>query len=168
MNNEQRTLVFTETGQPELTYAELERLCELPAKQRADAIARRALDIIAVLAEQVMGARLYGDWWLFDDPATVQFPKRLGCSTGSGQMRDPDRDYTPLRNLNQAVAAMDKMIARGWGFVPKWNGLDFSAVDAFHYEKRLHVRALYWGDQPERHAAALALTVALAALLEKE
>lgn len=153
MNNEQRTLVFTETGQPELTYAELERLCELPAKQRADAIARRAPEIVRVIGEDVMCWRNGvdgGSWFEGEDVMFV-----MG-------------NFDPLRNLNQAVAAMDKMIARGWGFVPKWNGLDFSAVDAFHYEKRLHVRALYWGDQPERHAAALALTVALAALQEKE
>ena len=153
MSNEQKTLVFTETGQPELTYAELERLCELPAKQRADAIARRAPEIVRVIGEDVMCWRNGvdgGSWFEGEDVMFV-----MG-------------NFDPLRNLNQAVAAMDKMIARGWGFVPKWNGLDFSAVDAFHYEKRLHVRALYWGDQPERHAAALALTVALAALLEKE
>lgn len=153
MSNEQKTLAFTETGQPELTYAELERLCELPAKQRADAIARRAPEIVRVIGEDVMCWRNGADggsWFKGEDVMFV-----MG-------------NFDPLRNLNQAVAAMDKMIASGWGFVPKWNGLDFSAVDAFHYEKRLHVRALYWGDQPERHAVALALTVALATLLEKD
>lgn len=151
-----------------ITYNELRLFCGLPkqnsAAQRA-VVRERACDIESLLAEEIMGATLYDEWWLFGDPAAVFAPPRLGCRS-TAAMHDPNDEYHPLHRADQSLAAMDKMIERGWAFAPAWGGTDFSAVEAYNFQKDLHVRSLYWSDEPQRHATALTLAIALAFTLE--
>lgn len=134
-----------------MTYEELRAICEAPKEQRAEAIKHFTCEIEAVIAAGPMGWQDCGNYWLTG----------LGAVCFSMQ-------YDPLRKANQALAAVDQMIARGWYFEPKLAGLDFSAVDGYNHERKLHVRVLHWSNQPERHATALSLAVAQAWLLEKK
>lgn len=151
-----------------ITYKELSDICELPKLERNRSVLRHAPDITQIIAEQAHGAQLFDNRWVTEDPKTVAFPTSLGMARNDGEMHTPGAFYTPLFSADQSLAAVDKMIERGWDFQPKLCGMDFSAVEAYHHEKKLFVRALWWGDDFWRHAAALSLAVALACLLEKE
>lgn len=149
------------------TYGELAAICESPKEQRAVLIRSYALDIERIIAEQVMGAKLVDNAWHLGTPM-IRGAIGLGLFENDGKMHEPGVYYKPMHDAMRALAAMDKMIARGWDFEPHWNGLDFSAVEAFNHEKRLFVQSVFWGHNTERHATAISLAVALACLLEKE
>lgn len=151
------------------TYRELIEICEMmPKSERTKLVLQHAPDITRIIAEQAHGAQLFANCWLTEDPKTVAYPASLGLAENHGVMLAPGAYYDPLFCADKALAAVDKMIERGWDFRHKLCGKDFSAVEAFHHEKKLFIRALWWGCDFWRHAAALSLAVAMACLREKE
>lgn len=150
------------------TYKELAAICESPKAERLAGINKHSHDIERIIAEQAMGAILVNNMWVLDDASGTRFPRNLGLFENDGKMYATGAYYEPLFSADQSLAAVDKMIERGWDFQPKLCGMDFSAVEAFHHEKKLFVRALWWGGDSWRHATALSLAVAMACLREKE
>lgn len=150
------------------TYKELAAICDAPKQVRHAAIFKHAKDVERIIAEQAMGATLVDNIWEIDDTGGTRFPKILGAFDVDDKWHAFHDWYRPLIQADRALAAMDKMIERGWSFEPHWNGLDFSAVGAINYNKGLTVQALHWSRNADRHATALSLAVALACLLEKE
>lgn len=150
------------------TYRRLIEICEMPKPERTKLVLQHAPDITRIIAEQAHGAQLFANRWLTEDPKSVAYPASLGLAENDGVMRATGAYYEPLLNIDQSLAAVDKMIERGWDFQPKLCGSDFSAVEAYHHEKKLFVRSLWWAETPWRHAVAMSLAVALACLLEKE
>ncbi len=151
-----------------MTYADLKAICDLPKAERAAAIRQHAREIERVIAEQAMGAVAEGGQWVVCAPDDGRFQAKIGLIENDGEWHAPSDFYRPLEEPYWALRAADQMIARGWEFQPKMNGLDFGACEAYHHSLVLYVRALHWSDAPERHATALALAVALACLAQKE
>lgn len=153
---------------PPLDFAQLIEILNLNSREQQKVIAERVPEIDAIIATQAMGAVRYHNMWVLPAGQHAETPlgavPRLGFIESMGCLSNPLDYYRPCQRADQALQAMDAMIARGWVFHPKFGGLDYSLVDVTCYERALFAQALIWGDRPERHALAISVAVALACL----